>query len=45
MVKKLVQAWHPDFIKLTASEGKSLNAAKDGEYFDADNIDFDSLDS
>lgn len=45
LVKKLVLAWDPDFTKLTTAEKKSLNEAKREEYFDANSIDFENLDS
>ena len=42
-VKKLVLAWDPDFIKLTDAERKALESAKNDEYVDAEEINWDDL--
>lgn len=38
LVKRLVLAWDPDYIKLTPKERSSLEAAENGEYIDSSNI-------
>lgn len=38
LVKRLVLAWDPDYIKLTPKERSSLEAAENGEYIDSNNI-------
>ena len=44
LMKKLVLAWDPDFTKLTLKEAAELEAAKNGEYVDYEEIDWDNLD-
>ena len=43
LIKKLVLAWDPDYTKLTADEADALEAAENGEFVDADAIDWDSF--
>lgn len=38
LVKRLVLAWDPDYIKLTPKERSCLEAAENGEYIDSNNI-------
>lgn len=42
LVKRLVLAWDPDYTKLTPEERTRLEAAENGEYVDAENIDWDN---
>ena len=42
LIKKLVFAWDPDFTRLTPDEEETLKDAMDGEYVDADEIDWDA---
>lgn len=44
-IKKLVRAWDPDYTKLTPSENKRLEEAKQGEFISAAAIDFDNMDN
>lgn len=44
MVKRIVLAWDPDYTKLTPTEASELAEAENGEYIDAENIDWDNLD-
>ncbi len=41
-VKRLVLAWDPDFTKLTASEAKALDEARE-EYKSGGYVDLDSI--
>jgi hypothetical protein len=41
-VKRLVLAWDPDYTKLTPDERSHLEAAEDGEYINAKDIDWDA---
>lgn len=41
-VKRLVLAWDPDYVKLTPSELEHLKVAEDGEYINAEDIDWDT---
>ncbi len=43
IIKRLILAWDPDFTKLTPEELKALEAAENGEYLDAETIDWDGL--
>lgn len=42
LVKRLVLAWDPDYTRLTPEERTRLEAAENGEYVDAENIDWDN---
>lgn len=42
LVKRLVLAWDPDYTRLTPEERIRLEAAENGEYVDAENIDWDN---
>ena len=48
LMKRLVLAWDPDFIRLTQKEADELEIAhgqiRNGEYFGDDEIDWDNLD-
>lgn len=41
-VKRLVLAWDPDYVKLTPGELEQLKVAEDGEYINAEDIDWDT---
>lgn len=41
LVKRLVLAWDPDYTKLTPAERACLEAAENGEYVNAKDIDWD----
>jgi hypothetical protein len=41
-IKRLVLAWDPDYTKLTPDELSRLQAAEDGTYINADDIDWDN---
>lgn len=43
LVKRLVLAWDPDFTKLTEKERQAYDAAKNDEYVNAEDIDWDNL--
>lgn len=40
-IKRLVLAWDPDYTKLTPDELKRLEAAENGEYINAEDINWD----
>ncbi|NDO48894.1 hypothetical protein FMM75_05480 [Lachnospiraceae bacterium MD335] len=40
-IKRLVMAWDPDYTKLTPNELKRLEAAENGEYINAEDINWD----
>lgn len=40
-IKRLVLAWDPDYTKLTPEERKRVEAAENGEYINAEDIDWD----
>ncbi len=42
LVKRLVLAWDPDYTKLTPQELTALEEAENGEYIDAEDIDWDN---
>jgi len=41
LVSRLVLAWDPDYTKLTPSERIRLEEAENGEYVNAEDIDWD----
>ena len=43
LVKRIVLAWDSDFTKLTPKEAEELEEARNGEFFDDDEIDWDNL--
>ena len=43
MLRRIVLAWDPDYTKLTPAESKELEKAMSGEYYDADDIDWEHL--
>ena len=43
LIKKLVQAWDPDFTKLTAEEAKQLEDAEASGFVDAKDIDWSKI--
>ena len=43
LIKRIVLAWDPDYNKLTPSEARELEMAKQGEYLDEAEIDWDHL--
>lgn len=42
-IKKLVQAWDPDFTKVTAEEAARITAAENSGFIDEEDIDWDNL--
>ncbi len=42
-IKKSVQAWDPDFTKVTAEEAKKIEHAEKSGYADSDRIDRDNI--
>ncbi len=42
-IKKLVQAWDPDFTKVTPEEAARISAAEDSGFIPEDEIDWDNL--
>lgn len=45
LIKRIILAWDPDFTKLTPKERKELDEATNGEYIDADEIDWEHLEN
>jgi hypothetical protein len=45
LLKRLVLAWDSDYTKLTSKEEQELKEAQNSGYIDADDIDWDNLDS
>lgn len=43
MLRRIVLAWDPDYTKLTPAEYRELEKAMSGEYYDADDIDWEHL--
>lgn len=43
LIKKLVQAWDPDFTKVTADEAARITAAENSGFIDEEDIDWDNL--
>ena len=43
LVKRIVLAWDSDFTKLTPKEAEELEEARNGEFIDEDDIDWDNL--
>ena len=41
-IKRLVLAWDPDYTKLTPSEAIRLESAENGDYINAEDIDWDN---
>lgn len=41
-IKRLVLAWDPDYTRLTPKEKERLEAAENGEYVNAEDIDWDA---
>lgn len=41
-IKRLVLAWDPDYTKLTPKELERVEAAENGEYVNAEDIDWDN---
>ena len=44
-IQKLVQAWDPEFTKLTPDEAKRVDAAEKSGFVDDDDIDWDKVGS
>ncbi len=42
-IKKLVQAWDPDFTKVTPEEAARISAAENSGFISEDEIDWDDL--
>lgn len=42
-IKKLVQAWDPDFTKVTPEEASQISAAEESGFIAEDEIDWDNL--
>lgn len=42
-IKKLVQAWDPDFTKVTPEEAARISAAENSGFISEDEIDWDNL--
>ncbi len=42
-VKRLVLAWDSDFTKVTAAEAEQIEKAKQGEFINASDIDWNNL--
>lgn len=42
-IEQDVLAWDPDFTKLTPEEARLLNEAENGEFVDADEIDWSKI--
>lgn len=42
-IKKLVQAWDPDFTKVTPEEATRISAAENSGFITEDEIDWDNL--
>lgn len=42
IIKRLILAWDPDFTKLTPEERMALESAENGEYIDAEDIDWEA---
>lgn len=40
-IKKIMLSWDPDYTKLTPSERRELEEAENGEFVDAEDIDWD----
>ena len=43
LVKRIVLAWDADFTKLTPKEAEELEEARNGEFCDDDEIDWDNI--
>lgn len=43
VMRKLILAWDADFTKLTPKEAQELEEARNGEFIDADEIDWENL--
>jgi len=43
LIKKLVQAWDPDFTKLTSEEAKQLEEAEKSGFVDSTEIDWSKI--
>ena len=44
-VCRLIRAWDPDFTKLTPAEAKELEEARNGEFINSKEIDWDNPDN
>lgn len=42
-IKRLVRAWDPNFVKLTAFEQSELEKAENGVFISSDDIDWNNL--
>ncbi len=42
-IKKLVLAWDPDFVKVTAEEARQIEAAEASGFVDEGDIDWDNI--